>query len=142
MRIFTLPEAQTLLPVLNSLLERAQRAAGTAAAREHTLQALHHAIFLHGGMHVNLVDVTRIKSEQERAVAEARDTLKEIDDIGVSVKDLQQGLLEFPYQLDDDIVLLCWLQGQNSITTWRTAEQEPDERQPLDDRFTRPDRPH
>ena len=92
MRTFTLPEAQTLLPVLGSLLERAQQAAGTAAARENTLQSLHQAIFLTGGMHVDLLQVARIKGEQERAVADARDTLKEIDEIGVSVKDLQTGL--------------------------------------------------
>ncbi len=142
MRIFTLPEAQTLLPVLNSLLERAQKAAGTATAREHTLQALHQAVFLNGGMRVDLLQVARIKAEQERAVADARDSLKEIDEIGVSIKDLQQGLLEFPFQLEDEIVLLCWLQGQSAITTWRTVEQDPSDRQPLDHRFTRPDRPH
>ena len=142
MRTFTLPEAQTLLPVLTSLLERAQAAAATATTREHTLQSLHQAIFLSGGMHVDLLHVARLKSEQERAVAEARDTLQEIDEIGVSVNDLQRGLLEFPFQLDDEIVLLCWEQGQSSITTWRTSEQDPNDRQPLDDRFTRPDRPH
>lgn len=142
MRTFTLPEAQTLLPVLSSLLERAQTAAGTATAREHTLQGLHQAIFLSGGMHVDLLHVARLKGEQERAVTEARDTLQEIDEIGVSVKDLHTGLLEFPFQLDDEVVLLCWQQGQTAITTWRTADQDPSDRQPLDDRFTRPDRPH
>ena len=142
MRTFTLPEAQTLLPVLSSLLERAQEAAGTATEREHTLQGLHQAIFINGGMHVDLLHVARLKGEQERAVAEARDTLKEIEEIGVSVKDLQIGLLEFPFQLEDEVVLLCWEQGQAAITTWRTAEQDPSDRQPLDDRFTRPDRPH
>ncbi|WP_419805782.1 DUF2203 domain-containing protein [Terriglobus sp.] len=142
MRTFTLPEAQTLLPVLSALLERAQTAAGTAAARETTLQSLHQAIFLNGGMHIDLLHVARLKGEQERAVAEARDSLQEIDDIGVSVKDLQHGLLEFPFQLDEEVVLLCWEQGQSTITTWRTTEQDPSDRQPLDDRFTRPERPH
>ena len=41
MRTFTLPEAQTLIPVLDSLLQRAQSAAGVATAREHSLQSLH-----------------------------------------------------------------------------------------------------
>ena len=142
MRIFTLPEAQTLLPVLNSLLEKAQKAASTATTREHALQSLHQSIFLNGGMRVDLPQVARLKSEQEKAVAEARDTLQEIDEIGVSVKDLQAGLLEFPFQLDDEVVLLCWIQGQSAITTWRTAEQDPEDRQPLDDRFSRGERPH
>lgn len=141
-RTFTLPEAQALLPVLDSLLKRAQTAAGKATAREHTLQSLHHAIFLSGGMRVDLVHVARLKGEHDKAVGEARESLAEITEIGVDLKDLDTGLLEFPFQLEEQIVLLCWLQGEGNITAWRTADQNYDERQPLDDRFTRGERPH
>ncbi len=142
MRIFTLPEAQTLLPVLDSLLLRAQKAAGVATAREHSLQSLHQAIFLAGGMMVDLPRVARLKAEHDKAVDEARDSLGEIGEIGVEVKDLHTGLLEFPFQLEEDVVMLCWTQGESSIRAWRTAEQSFDDRQPLDDRFTGGTRPH
>ena len=135
MRTFTLPEAQTLIPVLDALLQRAQAAAGVATAREHTLQSLHQSIFLSGGMRVDLLRVAAIKGEHDKAVEEARNTLGEIDEIGVEVKDLHTGLLEFPFQLDEDIVHLCWTQGERSITAYRTADQTFDDRQPLDDRF-------
>ncbi len=141
MRTFTLPEAQTLLPVLDSLLQRAQAAAAVATAREHTLQALAQAIFLSGGFRVDLADVARIKAEHNSAVTEAKDTLEEISAIGVEVRDLQTGLLEFPFLLDDEIVMLCWLQGQKHITEWHKAETGWEERQPLDDRFTPGERP-
>ncbi len=143
MRTFTLPEAQTLIPVLDSLLQRAQAAAGIATAREHSLQALHQAIFLSGGMRVDLLRVAKLKGEHDKAVEEARKTLGEIDEIGVEVKDLHTGLLEFPFQLDDDVVHLCWTQGETTITAWRAADQTYDDRQPLDERFSRGnDRPH
>ena len=94
-------------------------------------------------MRVDLVRVAKLKGEHDKAVEEARNTLGEIDEIGVEVKDLHTGLLEFPFQLDEEVVLLCWTQGEASITAWRTAEQTFDERQPLDDRFLRGnDRPH
>ncbi len=141
MRTFTVPEAQTLLPVLDSLLQRAQAAAAVAAAREHALQALSQVIFLSGGYRVDLADVARVKAEHNTAVIEAKDTLEEIGAIGVEVRDLQTGLLEFPFQLDDEIVMLCWLQGQNNIVEWYKAEAGWDERQPLDERFTRGERP-
>ena len=73
---------------------------------------------------------------------EARDTLGEIGEIGVEVKDLHTGLLEFPFQLEDEVVMLCWIQGETSITAWRTAEQSYDDRQPLDERFSPGERPH
>ena len=141
MRTFTLPEAHTLLPVLDSLLQRAQAAAAVATAREHALQALSQAIFLSGGYRVDLADLARVKAEHNTAVTEAKDTLEEIGAIGVEVRDLQTGLLEFPFQLDDEIVMLCWLQGQKHITEWHKAETDWNERLPLDDRFTRGERP-
>lgn len=141
MRTFTLPEAQTLLPVLDSLLQRAQAAANVATSRENALRGLSQAIFLSGGLRVDLPEVARIKAEHTAAITEAKDTLEEISSIGVEVHDLASGLLEFPYQLEDEIVMLCWLQGDKNITQWHKAEAGWDERQPLDDRFTRGDRP-
>ncbi|SEB63187.1 DUF2203 domain-containing protein [Terriglobus roseus] len=141
MRTFTLPEAQTLLPVLDSLLQRAQAAATVATTRENALRGLSQAIFLSGGLRVDLPEVARIKAEHSAAITEAKDTLEEISSIGVEVHDLAGGLLEFPFQLGDEIVMLCWLQGDKNITQWHSAESGWDERQPLDDRFTRGDRP-
>ena len=141
MRTFTVDEAQRLLPVLDSLLQRAQAAAAVGAAREHTLQALSQAIFLSGGLRVDLAEVARLKSEHTAAVTQARDVLEEIDSIGVEVKDLMTGLLEFPFQLDEEVVMLCWLQGQEKITAWHSAEAGWDERQPLDERFSGGERP-
>ena len=141
MRTFTLPEAHTLLPVLDSLLQRAQAAASVATAREEALRGLSQAIFLSGGLRVNLPEVARIKAEHAAAVSEAKDSLEEISAIGVEVHDLASGLLEFPFQLEDEIVMLCWLQGDKNITQWHKAEAGWDERQPLDERFTRGERP-
>jgi len=137
MRTFTLAEAQTLLPVLDALLQRAQAAAAVASTREDALQSLSQAIFLSGGLRVDLLQVARVKAEHAAAVSEAKDSLEEIDSIGVEVRDLTSGLLEFPFQLGDEVVMLCWLQGESNITQWHEAEAGWDERQPLDERFTR-----
>ncbi len=141
MRTFTLPEAQTLLPVLDSLLQKAQAAAAVGASREHALQALSQAIFLSGGLRVDLADVARLKAEHNTAVSEAKDALEEISAIGVEVRDVMAGLLEFPFQLEEEVVMLCWLQGQKNITEWHKAEDGWDERKPLDERFTGGERP-
>ncbi len=141
MRTFTLQEAQTLLPLVDSLLKRAQSAAAKATALEDRQQQLSHAIYLSGGMRVDVVAATRLKDDHQKAVSEARDALAEIDAIGVQIKDLEKGLLDFPFQLDDSIVLLCWLQGEGTITHWHSLEAGFAGRQLLDHRFTRNDRP-
>ncbi|QEE27658.1 DUF2203 family protein [Terriglobus albidus] len=137
MRTFTLSEAQTMLPVLESLLKRAQTAARLAAQVDGELQDLSQRIFLYGGMHVDIAAVARRRGQREKAVQEAKDTLAEIDAIGVQVKDLDTGLLDFPFQLEDRVVLLCWKQGESAITHWHTMEDGFAGRKPLDERFTR-----
>src|SRR4051812_45448214 len=122
MRTFTLSEAQTMLPVLESLLKRAQNAARLASQVEGELQDLSQRIFLSGGMHVDISAVARRRGQREKAIQEAKDTLAEIDAIGVQVKDLDSGLLDFPFQLDSQVVLLCWKQGETAITHWHSME--------------------
>ena len=141
MRTFTLPEAQTLLPVLDALLRRAQAAAAVVTEREHSMQSLSQAIFLSGGLRVDLPRVAQLKSEHEKALEEAKESLDEIEATGAELKELEMGLLEFPFQLDDRVVMLCWLQGESAITQWHAAEQSFAERQPIDERFTRGERP-
>jgi len=130
-KTFTLSEAQTLLPVLESLLRRAQSAAHRAAAAESELQQLSHRIFLSGGLNVNVPAAARRRAEREKAVQDAKDTLEEIDAIGVRVQDLGAGLLDFPYQSDGKTVLLCWQLGEPTIAHWHAEDDGVDGRKPV-----------
>ena len=139
-KIFTLGEAQTVLPVVEALLRRAQTAGGRAGALEMEMQQLSHRIFLSGGMHVDVSVAARRRAERDKAVQEAKDTLAEIDEIGVQVKDLEEGLLDFPCVLDGKTVLLCWKLGEKEIGYWHSPEDGFEGRKPLDARFGKTER--
>ncbi len=139
-KTFTLSEAQTLLPVVEALLRRAQAAAGRAGELEREMQQLSHSIFLSGGMHVDVSVAARRRAEREKAVQETKDTLAEIDAIGVLVKDLDQGLLDFPSLLDGKPVLLCWKLGEPAIAHWHTEQEGFAGRKPLDSGFGKTER--
>jgi hypothetical protein len=134
-KTFSLSEAQTLLPVLESLLRKAQAASAKAGELEREMQQLSQRIFLSGGMHVDVAKAAKRRAERERAVQESKDTLAEIDEIGVQVKDLEQGLLDFPSVMDGNAVLLCWKLGEKEIGFWHTEEDGFAGRKPLDARF-------
>ena len=134
-KTFTLSEAQTLLPVLEALLRKAQAAGIRTDELESEMQQLTQRIFLSGGMHVNVVQAARRRAEREKTLQEARDTLLEIDEIGVQVKDLEKGLLDFPCVVDGQTVLLCWKLGEKEIGFWHTTEDGFAGRKPLDARF-------
>jgi hypothetical protein len=139
-KTFTLSEAQTLLPVVEALLRKTQAAATQAGELEREMQQLSQRIFISGGMHVDISAAARRRAERDKAVQEAKDTLAEIDEIGVLVKDLEQGLLDFPSMMDGKPVLLCWKLGEPTIAHWHTEEEGFAGRKPLDSGFGKTER--
>ena len=139
-KTFTLHEAQTLLPVLEALLRRAQAAGERARELEMEMQELSQRIFMSGGMHVNVALAAKRRADREKALQEARDTLAEMDEIGVQVKDLEKGLLDFPAVMDGRDVLLCWKLGEKEIGYWHTPEDGFAGRRPLDGRSDKPEK--
>ena len=137
MKTFTLEEAQSLLPVLESLLKRAIESKRASEEVEAGLTALAQRIYVSGGLHVDVSKVAKQRAEVESHTQRVRETLAEIDAIGVQVKDLDNGLLDFPFRLDDQVVLLCWRLGEPAIEHWHTVEAGFQGRQPVDERFRR-----
>jgi hypothetical protein len=137
MKTFTLDEAQSLLPVLESLLKRAIDSKQSAEEVESGLTELARRIYLSGGMRVDVTLVAKQRAEMEDHLKRLRESIAEIDSIGVQVKDLEAGLLDFPCRLDDQVVLLCWRVGEAAIEHWHTVETGFKDRQPVDDRFRR-----
>jgi hypothetical protein len=136
-RTFTLNEAQVLVPVLESLLRTAIAGKKLMEEVEAEMQALAHRIFLNGGTHVDVVPLARRKAERAKAEQRAKDALAEIDSIGVQVKDLEIGLLDFPCEVEGRTVLLCWKMGEQSITHWHTPEEGFAGRKVIDERIAR-----
>ena len=136
-RTFTLEEAHSLLPVLESLLRTAMHAKTLMEEVDAEQQALHHRIFLNGGMFLDIVPLARRKAERAKAEQRAKDALAEIDSIGVQVKDLDMGLLDFPCEVEGQIILLCWKLGEKSITHWHSTSEGFAGRKPIDERISR-----
>lgn len=136
-RTFTLDESLSLLPILESLLRSAISAKKTIEEFEVEQQELLHRIFLNGGMFLDVVPLARRKAERVKAEQRAKDAIAEIDSIGVQVKDIDIGLLDFPCEVDGKIILLCWKLGEKTITHWHGTDEGFAGRKPIDQRITK-----
>ena len=136
-RTFTLQEAQNLLPVLESLLRTAMDGKKLIEAVDNELQELAHRVLMSGGLLVNVVQMARRKAEREKAIHRVKDTLAEINAIGVQVKDIEIGLLDFPCKVEGRVVLLCWKLGEQGITHWHTSSGGFAGRKPVDERIAK-----
>jgi hypothetical protein len=137
MKTFSLQEAHSLLPVLEGLLRQSIDGKQLIEEVDRELTELNERIFLSGGAFVEVKKIALRRAEREKAVQRVRDSLNEINAIGVQVKDIDIGLLDFPCKVDDEIVLLCWKLGESSITHWHGTEEGFAGRKPIDDRIAR-----
>ncbi len=137
MKTFTLAEAESLLPVLETLLRTSIEGKRTIEEIEGYFEELKSRIFLAGGLAVDLEHAARQRATHDKTVQKVRDAVAEIHAIGVQVKDLDIGLLDFPCKVDDEIVLLCWKYGEQGITHYHGLEDGFAGRKPIDERITR-----
>jgi hypothetical protein len=132
MRLFTQEEANASLPEVRLLIERlvADRRALVALGTE--LEELQALIGGNGGS----LDPSRVGELQE-AVAQAAAALAslvdDIQELGVQVKDLDRGLVDFPARHPEtgEEVLLCWELGEPDVGHWHDLEEGFAGRKPL-----------
>ena len=105
-RTFTLDEAQNLLPILESLLKQSINGKKLIEEVDAEFQETAHRVFLNGGTRLDVVHLARRKADREKEILRVKDALAEIDAIGVQVKDLDIGLLDFPCKVEGEIILL------------------------------------
>jgi hypothetical protein len=58
--------------------------------------------------------------------------LHQLQDMGIEVKDLSTGLIDFPAVKDGGVVYLCWKYNEASIQYWHEIEAGFAGRQPID----------
>ena len=117
-RIFSVDEANALLPQLVDLLTRIQRA---------------HAVFLTAAQDAR----RRVASNgtAPETVAEGGgeypELLAEVTDLGVILRDPESGLCDFPAQRDGEPVYLCWRLGEERVAFWHPRDTGVAGREPL-----------
>jgi hypothetical protein len=136
-RTFTLEEARSVLPVLESLLRSALRGKKLIETVDAEFQEIAHRVFLNGGTFLSVIPLARRKAEREKAVQRVKDSVAEIDAMGVQIKDLDIGLLDFPCVVEGRTVLLCWKLGESGITHWHGTNEGFAGRKPIDERIAK-----
>ena len=130
MRHFTPEEANAALPEIRPLVEE------MVARRAAHLDALSRQEELEGSIRGNGggIPPARLAEAADDVDREARALAKVVDEIaarGVEVKDVDEGLVDFPALRRGETVLLCWRLGEDEIGYWHTTEDGFDGRRPL-----------
>ena len=77
-------------------------------------------------------DLNAAQAELELLDEEAAATVNELEELGVVVKDLDLGLLDFPALREGEEVELCWRVGEDSVEYWHRIGEGYAGRKPID----------
>jgi hypothetical protein len=118
MRHFTLASAQALLPEVERLLRQAIR--GKQAYQEAEAESLRiqRQVEITGGMRIDIAGSAALRKRREEGAAALNQAMEAIQELGVQVKDLEIGLIDFPTWYRGEEVLLCWRLGEAGIGHW------------------------
>src|SRR5204862_2888694 len=75
--------------------------------------------------------IERLKAEVNERSVRIDGYLKELADLGVEVKDLERGLVDFPAERAGRPMYLCWELGETLVTHWRGVDEPYDKRRPV-----------
>ncbi len=111
MKIFSVEEANALLPSVRRILKSIQSAhARVLSFREAAKQAAEGAELGGGGMSGGGRYIT--------ALFKLASSTGELETLGIQLKDYERGLIDFPSLRDGRVVLLCWQLGEGDRVEW------------------------
>ena len=122
-KLFTVEEANALLPRLKELLDDVAIHRDAVRERAPRLEPILQAAKTNGG--------GRIGSEYGVEAYNLYLAIERIRGLGVILKDLDMGLLDFPHEREGRVVFLCWHPPEESVAFWHEIEAGYAGRQPL-----------
>lgn len=135
-RYFNRQEAEELLPAIQSCLGQARELKQRMEKLDVELSQAAARIMLLGGSIPPHADLAKKKAEREKAASRVLEAVNKIQETGCLVKDLDEGLIDFPTLLKGEEVYLCWKLGEKRIGYWHGIEEGFAGRKPLDDSTT------
>jgi hypothetical protein len=134
-RHFTLDEARGLLPEVRRLIREAIHSRIRHRDAETYLHDLAQRIMMRGGLNVDTASVEAWKNQHEASGQAVKGALEKIEEIGVLVKDLDVGLVDFPTLYRGEEVYLCWRADEEGIEFWHGVHEGFSGRKEIDGEF-------
>jgi hypothetical protein len=125
-RLFSEEEANELIPRLEILMRRLQAQASSLRARIDELSVNDPSI-----THCEMTEIVGRYPELRSFATNMAEAAAQIESFGCILKDIDLGLIDFPYDAGDDVVFLCWQFGEPSVVAWHTVDSGFANRQPL-----------
>ncbi len=121
---FTIKTANEILPSVIEKFQNLKKEKNEVMKLEHKLQTSISS--------TNQLDqYVTLKQELNHAITKFYQSITELEETGVMIKDIDQGLLDFPSKRFDDEIWLCWKEGETEIKFWHEIDSGFNGRKPI-----------
>ncbi len=134
-RVFTLEEANRLLPRVEEFLKSVRKERGGIQSLEKR-KAIEELSWLRedGTVSPKAEEaISNLEKFQRKDLRRLEDILKELGSLGVQLKDPEEGLVDFFAARGDSLVYLCWKEGEDQIRYWHDLESGFAGRRPIEE---------
>ncbi|MSR78331.1 MAG: DUF2203 family protein [Candidatus Omnitrophica bacterium] len=133
LKIFTLEEANALIPVLETRMGKifAKR---EAHAQRHDVLFMHQLLESaegHAGYESVSPELEREIQQMEDEITKLEKDVEEIHSLGCIVRSLEKGFIDFFSYHHGKKVFLCWKKGENTIRYYHSSKDGMTQRLPL-----------
>jgi len=128
-RYFTVEEARALVPRLRAILVALQAEKRELDRELNELRRIAPLAFLNG-------NAQKLQAHEERITTLARsirEKVRAIHEMGVEVKDLDMGLVDFPSLREGREIYLCWKIDEPTVAFWHDLDTGFRGRRPLEE---------
>jgi hypothetical protein len=123
-RVYTVDEARALLPEVRATLIQ-------LAIERRRADDAHEALHRHLGQAPADRVRQRLEAETAERRARVRALLSHLESLGIVVRDLETGLVDFPTVREGELAWLCWRIDDPQLSFWHTTREGYASRRPL-----------
>ena len=109
---FSVNDANEILPLVIKKFDYAKKAKAEVMKMEQQLTS---------GI-TSLEEYTVIKRKLNSSITKFYQSIEDLENTGVSLKGLDEGLLDFPAKRFDEEIWLCWKEGETEIKFWHEKD--------------------
>ena len=128
--LYSIETANHLLPWLEQQFKNLRMVNGDLANHKKTLADLLRNRGNNGHSSSEEV-ILSTREVVDRLTANMQEVLKGIDDLGILVRNIEMGLVDFPAERDERLIYLCWISGESTVAFWHETNVGFTDRQPL-----------
>jgi hypothetical protein len=123
-KYFTIDEANHALPLVRAIVSDIVTKYGEVTERKARLEQIRKSrqSGSRGPHDLYGEELVQVEEELDKEITRLQEFIEELEDLGVELKDISRGLIDFRSMMDGREVYLCWMLGEDEVAHWHELD--------------------